>query len=97
MLKDIITFRVSEETYHKMVGFYQDFKLDNEGDYIVFFAKYEDITITIYESKKGYKVVMIGNNVLNEAHIWDPEAKLTEIKKKWMSSSRKDNKTPPSQ
>ena len=89
MLKDIVTFRISEETYLKMVDFYQDYRLDNEGDYIVFFAKYEDITITIYESKKGYKVVMIGSNVLNEAHIWDPEAKLTEIKKKekeeWLS------------
>lgn len=89
MLKEMVSFKISEDTYHKMVDFYKDYQLENDGDYIAFFAKYEDITITIYESKKGYKALFVGNNALYESHIWDPNASLIEIKKKekeeWLS------------
>lgn len=89
MLKEMVSFKISEETYHKMVEFYRDYQLENDGDYIAFFAKYEDITITIYESKKGFKAVFIGNNALYEAHIWDSNAEPVKIKKKekekWLS------------
>ena len=89
MHKDIVTFKINDETYHKMVNFYADYKVENNGDYIAFFAKYEDVVITIYESKKGYKAVIIGNSALNEARIWDQNAEVVKIKAKpkeeWLS------------
>ena len=89
MKNEIVSFKITQETADKMMDFYADYKEENNGDYIIFFAKYNKISITIYESKKGYKALFMGPNALYEAHIWDINAKVVEIKKKdqeeWLS------------
>ena len=82
MKQDIVSLKISEETYLQMVSFYEDYQERNNGDYIVFFAHVHEVTITIYESKKGYKAIFIGAKALDEAKIWDNDAKVMEIKKK---------------
>ena len=52
-----VSYKIDLETKQKIENFYEDSKVPNDGDYICFFAKVDNLTITIYESKKGYKVV----------------------------------------
>ncbi len=77
-----ITLPISEEQKDQLISFYEDEKVEIKGDYLIFSAKHEDITIFIYSSSKGYKVVYQGENPLNEAQIFFKEASLNEPKKK---------------
>lgn len=76
-----VSFKINEETRDKIVEFYRDYQIENNGDYIYFYAKFENVTITIYQSKKGYKVLFSGDNCLNEARIFNLNAEIN-IKKK---------------
>ena len=80
-----VSFRISEELKDKIIDFYQEYKIDNNGEYIIFFAKYEKITITIFESKKGYKVLFSGEGSLSEAKIFNEDAEITIKEKKEIS------------
>ena len=80
-----VSFRISEELKDKIMDFYQEYKIDNNGEYIIFFAKYEKITITIFESKKGYKVLFSGEGSLSEAKIFNEDAEITIKEKKEIS------------
>lgn len=71
-----VSFKITEEEKNKIISFYNDYQIENNGMYIVFFAKYETITITIYQSKKGYKVVFNGKNALKEAQIFNKNAEI---------------------
>lgn len=75
-----VSYKIDLETKQKIENFYEDYKLPNNGDYICFFAKVDNLAITIYESKKGYKVVFTGKNALYEAKIFNPDAEISESK-----------------
>ena len=75
-----VSYKIDLETKQKIENFYDDYKVPNDGDYICFFAKVDNLTITIYESKKGYKVVFTGKNALYEAKIFNPDAEISESK-----------------
>lgn len=75
-----VSYKIDLETKQKIENFYLDYKMPNDGDYICFFAKVDNLTITIYESKKGYKVVFTGKNALYEAKIFNPDAEISESK-----------------
>ncbi len=79
---DYVTHIITNEEKDKIINFYKDFQIQNNGSYIAFFAKTNDINITIYESKKGYKVVFQGDNALNEAKIFFNDAKVNIKKEK---------------
>lgn len=80
MNMDYVSYKIDEELKNKIIDFYQDYQLENNSQYIIFFAKQENVTITIYESKKGYKVVFAGDNALYEAKIFNPDACVLERK-----------------
>ena len=75
-----VSYKIDLETKQKIENFYNDYKVPNDGDYICFFAKVDNLAITIYESKKGYKVVFTGKNALYEAKIFNPDAEISESK-----------------
>lgn len=75
-----VSYKIDLETKQKIENFYEYYKVPNDGDYICFFAKVDNLTITIYESKKGYKVVFTGKNALYEAKIFNPDAEISESK-----------------
>lgn len=60
--------------------YYQDYEKENKGEYIIFFAKTSDITVTVYKSKKEgqFKVVFVGEDTLKHAQKFDPDAKVSE-------------------
>lgn len=71
-----ISIDVNNEIKDKIVNYYASIQKENKGEYILFFAKNSDLTITVYSSKKTdlFKCVFIGVDALNEARRWDPEA-----------------------
>lgn len=79
---DYVTHVITNEEKNKIINFYKDYQIQNNGTYVIFYAKTNDIEVTIYESKKGYKVVFKGNNSLKEANIFFNDAKTTISKKK---------------
>ena len=83
-LSKSVTLKVNEETAKKVIDFYDAFKCPNENEYIAFFAKKDGLTITLYSSKKEdeYKLIFMGEHPLDEALIWDKDAKENEPKKK---------------
>jgi len=83
---DYVSYRIDEELKDKIIDFYHDYQLENNSPYIIFFAKQENVTITIYESKRGYKVVFSGDNALYEARIFNPEASVLEKKEELITN-----------
>ena len=68
---------------------YKNYQKNNKGEYIEFFAKKEDINITIYSSKKEneYKAIFLGIDPLKEAKLFDENASIN-IKKDKKSTSK---------
>ena len=79
-----VSIVLDELTKNKVVSVYQSYQKDNKGEYIVFFAKRPDLVVTIYTSKKAgeYKALFIGDNALEEAQIFDPEATINPPKER---------------
>ena len=79
-----VSIVIDETTKNKIVSSYDVYQRDNKGEYIVFFAKRPDLVVTIYSSKKEgeYKALFIGDNALEEAKVFDPEAQVKEKKEK---------------
>ncbi|MCH5180406.1 MAG: ribonuclease HIII [Erysipelotrichales bacterium] len=74
-----VTLKIDEETKNRIIEFYEDFSLDIVEDYVIFKAKYENVSIKIYQNKKGeYKAIFSGENAINEALIFDENAVLNE-------------------
>ena len=65
-----VSFKISEDEMKAMIDYYQSFQKDNSGDYIVFFAKKDNVTITIFESKKGHTITFAGEKAQEEANVW---------------------------
>ena len=81
MKNNIVSIKLTEEKAKQLIAFYEDYKKENNGEYIAFFAQYEGVTITLYQSKNGYKATFVGENAVYEAKIWDENAKQVESKK----------------
>ena len=82
-MKQSVTLSVNDEIIAKMRDFYLDYMVPNDGQYVDFMAIYNNIIITAYKSKKELKkVTFIGDASLNEAKIWDINAKINEVKEK---------------
>ena len=79
-----VSIVLDETIKEKVVEAFKSYQKDNKGEYIVFFAKRPDLVVTIYSSKKAgeYKALFLGDNALEEAQKFDPEAKETEKKEK---------------
>ncbi len=89
--KEMVSIKISEDKVKDIMAFYLPYQIDNNGDYIKFFALKDETRITLYESKKGYKLFLDGENALKEALRWDEKAqkmkpKIKE-KEKWLSSN----------
>ena len=79
-----VSIVLDETNKKKVVEAYSSYQKDNKGEYIVFFAKRPDLVVTIYASKKAgeYKVLFIGENALEEAQKFDPNAEIKAPKEK---------------
>ena len=79
-----VSIVIDEVTKNKIVSSYDVYQRDNKGEYIVFFAKRPDLVVTVYSSKKEgeYKALFIGDNALEEAKVFDPNAEVKEKKDK---------------
>ena len=77
-----VSIVVDEITKNKIVSTYAPYEKENKGEYIAFFAKRQDLVVTVYISKNPgeFKVLFIGDNSLEEAQQFDPEAKINEKK-----------------
>lgn len=76
---DNVSLKISEEQKKKIVEFYRDFICDITEQYVIFKAKFESVVIKIYQNQKGeYTATFSGPNALNEALIFDNDAKLNE-------------------
>lgn len=87
-MNKIVTITVEEEKLAKMQSFYAENMLEAKGEYTLFMAKENDVIITAYTSKKGkHKVTFAGKLALQEALIWDENAKelesKTAVKEQW--------------
>ena len=80
---EMATINVSKNVVENITDFYAQYSQNNSGEYIVFFAKYNDINITIYRTKDEEgtnKVLFSGKGALMEAKKWDDTAELKELK-----------------
>lgn len=88
-MQEIVSIKIDELTAIKVKETYSPYQEENNADYIVFFAKKYDLTITLYESKKGFTLLFVGDNALKEAKLWDSNAFIKEKKIKpkeeWLS------------
>ena len=78
-----VTIQVNTETKDKIVQFYKSIQKENDGEYILFFGHNDNLTLTVYSSKKedSFKVLFDGSNALSEAKRWDENAQVNESKK----------------
>lgn len=87
---DTITLKIDQVTLNKMENFYCNELTRIEKNYILWKAKtIDDVNITIYYSKNGFKALFSGDVALKEAKIWSADAKINEPKKRtqyhWLS------------
>ncbi len=76
---DNVSLKISEEQKKRIIEFYRDFVCDVKEQYVIFMAKFEKVVIKIYQNNKGeYTATFSGHNALNEALIFDKDAKLNE-------------------
>ena len=81
MKKECVAFKLTSEEKDLIEKHYKKFQVDNDGEYIDFFAKKDDIAITIYVNKKEqYKITFLGINALKEAKKWNKDASISEPK-----------------
>ena len=67
----IYTLKVNETRYVEIKKFYSSFTVPFRGEYIDFKAKYNDIIITGYDSKKqNKKITFQGDNAVDEYSRW---------------------------
>ena len=82
-MANLVSIKVTLEKLEEIKQHYSSNLLENNGDYVYFFAKKDGIEIVGYSSKKELKTVTFkGDNALNEAQIWDSTAQINEPKAK---------------
>ena len=79
-----VTIVVNSETKDEIVKNYSPIQKENKGEYILFFAQDNNVTVTVYNSKKSdkFKVFFIGTTALIEAKRWDKDAASNKPKEK---------------
>jgi len=81
-MKESVSLKVTEATLNKIEAHYSSYLVPNNGEYVSFMAKYQDIVIIGYKSKEAVKKVTFqGEDALNEAKLWDSTAELYVTKK----------------
>lgn len=72
--------QVQPDVVEQIRAFYKAYEKENKGEYIIFFAKKDDLAVTVYSSKKEgvFKVVFVGDSSLSEAKRFDENAQLSE-------------------
>ena len=78
-MKNSVTLTVDGLTVNKMREYYKNNLRPNDGEYVDFEARVNDIIITAFITKKERKkVFFLGEGALEEAQKWDEEAKPNE-------------------
>jgi len=79
-----VTIKVNKELLDKIVNDYKEYEEPNNGEYILFFAKNDEIVLTAYSSKKedSYKVMFLGEGALKAAKKYDKNAEIAVPKTK---------------
>lgn len=79
-----VTIEINSTQKDEVVNYYKSIEKENKGEYILFFGHDNNLTITVYASKKSdvFKVVFLGENALIEARRWDKNADYNEPKVK---------------
>ncbi len=79
---EMVSITVNEEIKNQIVDEYFYFRQPNSGEYVLFFARKDDMNITVYSSKKEdvFKVFFSGKGALAEAKRFDDNATQIEIK-----------------
>ena len=86
----MISLKVSPAKEVDIMEYYQPYWQDHDGEYVLFLAVKDGVTITGYKSNKTYrKVTFQGERELEEAKIWDetlegPAPKKEAVKKGWV-------------
>lgn len=77
------SIKLDEALEKRIISDYSSCKVDNPSDYIVFFAKKEGLSVSIYHNSKGEsKAVFQGIDALMEAKKYDENATLSRAKPK---------------
>ena len=90
-MKQSVTIKVSPEKAEEIKNHYLDYAVNNDGEYVYFYADYKGILITIFSSKKTYRsVTFSGENALEEAKLFDENAEVNKVKestesKEWVN------------
>lgn len=90
MIKSSVTILVDIKTFNAMQAFYQNQIVPHCENYVVFMAKGDKVVIKGFSNKREetFKVYFSGENALNEARIWDKDAKIKVpkaiIKAEWL-------------
>lgn len=69
-----VSIKLKEDLINDFIDAYSSFKVENNGEYVVFCAKTLTTTVTLFKSKKGYKAYFVGEDALKEAKKWDETA-----------------------
>jgi len=80
--------KVSDDAVLRIIQFYRDFQKENKQQSVVFFAKTEFVSITIYASNK---VMFQGIDAYPEYQMWATMLHLDSIDEKTKASSTKKN------
>lgn len=78
-----VTLVLDEIAIDTLIEHYKDYQIANNGEYIIFRAKKNDVVITIYSSASDTrKITFIGEDPLKEARLWDKKCCLNVSKQK---------------
>lgn len=82
-MKPIVSISIAPETFLKLQEHYSSYAYDNQNEYVIFAASFNEVMITVWKEKKGlHKVTFVGDNALKEAKLWDIDASINKPKKK---------------
>ena len=84
---------VDEKKCKEIEKFYSIYAKENKNEYILFFAKKEGLTVSIFDNKKGqqFKALFTGEYALIEAKKWDKNASEVKKEKKTVKKSNSNN------
>lgn len=82
MKTQYVSYKIDESIKNDIINTYKDYQLDNDGEYIIFFAKKDDLVITVYESSSSFSVLFSGPNPLEDAKRFNKDAEIKTPKEK---------------
>lgn len=82
-MKTSLSIKKSKEVLEQMKVHYQDYLIENNGEYVFFSACKDGVIITGYDSKKeNKKITFVGEGAIEEARLWANEEELILPKEK---------------